>query len=297
VRELSVFTVLRNSCYHQCMNSVRSLVLFQLAVSFANEQLLESFKPQELLNGMVANRLSYPELSWRAPEFQSNSLRSAISRMQQEGLLVAELSQGKSFVRLTGAGREETLRIFPGLNPIQPKWDRTWRLLIFSHLRVQLFPTKTYRRLRTLIQQYHFARLERGVYISPFAVHEELKRALGEARVFGSCVLVETKRFIFGDELTFSSQAWNLEESAKAYSKVGKLIESMLIRLHREKTLNDAHRIQFLAILSRILPLLQSDPNLPHELFPLEKDPSSVRNELLKLASLIVEKDPARRKA
>ena len=279
------------------MNSVRSLVLFQLAVSFANEQLLESFKPQELLNGMVVNRLSYPELSWRIPEFQSNSLRSAISRMQQEGLLVAELSQGRSFVRLTGAGREEVLRIFPGLNPIQPKWDRTWRLLIFSHLQAQKFPTKTYRKLRMLVQRYHFARLERGVYISPFIVHEELKRALGEARVYGSCVLVETKRFVFGDELTFSSLAWNLEERFKSYSKVGKLIESMLIRLHREKALNEAHKIQFLAILSRISPLLQSDPNLPRELFPPEKDTHAIRKEFLKLASVIVEKDPANGKS
>lgn len=278
------------------MHSVRSLVLFQLAVSFANERLLESFKPQELLNGMVANRLSYPELSWRTSEFQPNSLRSAISRMQQEGLLVAELSQGRSFVRLTGAGREEALHIFPGLNPIQPKWDRMWRLIIFSHLRAQPFPTKTYRKLRTLIQQYHFAKLERGVYISPFSVHEELKRALGEARVFGSCMLVETKRFIFGDELTFSSQAWGLEERVNTYAKVDKLIESILVRLHREKALNNAHKIQFLAILKRILPLLQSDPNLPNELFPLEKDTHSVRKEFLKLASLIVEKDPARRK-
>lgn len=278
------------------MNSVRSLVLFQLAVSFANERLLESFKPQELLNGMVANRLSYPELSWRISEFQQNSLRSAVSRMQQEGLLVAELSQGRSFVRLTGAGREEALRVFPGLNPIQPKWDRTWRLLIFSHLRVQLFPAKTYRTLRALIHQYHFAKLARSVYISPFPVHEELKRVLGEARVFGSCVLVETKRFVFGDELTFSSQAWGLDERAKAYAKVGTLIESMLIRLHREKVLNSAHKIQFLAILSRILPLLQNDPNLPHELIPLEKDTYRVRKELLKLTSLIVEKDPARLK-
>ena len=279
------------------MHSVRSLVLFQLAVSFANEQLLESFKPQELLNGMVANRLSYPELSWRISEFQSNSLRSAISRMQQEGLLVAELSQGRSFVRLTGAGREEALRIFPGLNPIQPKWDRTWRLLIFSHLRVQKFPSKTYRTLRALIQQYHFAKLARGVYISPFPVHEELKRALGEARVYGSCVLIETKRFLFGDELTFSSQAWSLEERVNTYAKIGKLIESMLIRLHREKTLNTAHKIQFLAILKRILPLFQSDPNLPHDLFPPEKDTHAIRKELMKLASLIVEKDPSRLKA
>ena len=278
------------------MNSVRSLVLFQLASSFASEQLIESFKPQELLNGMIANRLSYPELSWRTSEFRSNSLRSAISRMQQEGLLVVELSQGRSFIRLTGAGREEVLRKFPGLNPIQPKWDRIWRLLIFSHLKAQKFPTKTYRTLRTLIQKYHFARLERGVYVSPLSVHDELKRALGEARAFGSCVLVETKRFVFGDELTFSSQAWNLEERSKAYAKVGKLIESMLIRLHREKALNDAHKLQFLAILKRILPLLQSDPNLPNELFPLEKDTNTVRNEFLKLASLIVEKDPSRLK-
>lgn len=245
---------------------------------------------------MVANRLSYPELSWRTAEFRPNSLRSAISRMQQEGLLVSDLSQGRSFVRLTGAGRESALRLFPGLNPIQPKWDRTWRLILFSHLRAQLFPTKIYRKLRRLIQQYHFAKLERGIYISPFPARDELKRALGEARAFGSCVLVETKRFILGDELTFSSQAWGLEERVTMYAKIGKLIESMLIRLHREKALHNAHKIQFLAISKRILPLFQSDPNLPHELFPLEKDTNSVRREFFKLASLIVEKDPARRK-
>jgi DNA-binding transcriptional regulator PaaX len=275
------------------MENVRSLILFYLLTAFPPDTAFSSVKPQELMNGMAKHMLTYQELLWRIEDFTHAALRSAVSRMQQEGLLVTEQRQGRTLIRLTASGREAGLNFYPGLDPIRPKWDKTWRVVVFSHMQQVKSSAEGYRTLRTLLRRYNFAKLERGVYISPFAVPSDLKQAIGAARVFGICVLLETKRFVLGDELQFSSQAWNLEERTKSYAKVSKYIETMLIRMHTQNALNESYKIQFLSIVRKFSPILMHDFPLPAEIFPLEKAARQTVTDFFKLHSQIIDKDPA----
>lgn len=264
------------------MRDLKTHLLFSLAVSSPSSE-SQSSSP-DIFVGSTNHSLSYPELLWRLYGFQPSSIRSAVSLMQQEGLLVSSQSGGKTQIRMTAAGREYLFSQLPEALFKKKPWDKTWRVAVFAGVRGSTTPPESYRALRLLLEAHKFGRLERGVYLSPFALSSAAKTELLRGKSMGLFVLMETKRFLIGDEKLFCSQAWNLDMLSKEYTKLGKSIHALLTLLNREKALNDMRKQQFARISSHMLSVLQKDPGLPLSLTLPQLPSLSVLGDYLKLS-------------
>ncbi|HKY74325.1 MAG TPA: hypothetical protein VJ246_03385 [Patescibacteria group bacterium] len=249
------------------MESLKGKMLFALAMAVdLQQQTLDSY---DIFSGSTKHALTYQQFSWRLPDYSSHSVRSAVSQMQHDGLVVTAQREGRTLVRMTAAGRELLFASFPDSLIKKVRWDSSWRVVIFSGVRYAPDSSAAYKKLRNLLQAYRFAALERGVYLTPYPLPESLKKDLLGIKAMGMITVLETKRFLVGDEKEFCSQAWNLEQLSKGYAKLSKSITSLLTTVVSKKGLNESQKNVFYSISSNLQALIARDPGLPRQVLPL----------------------------
>lgn len=286
MRYCSLFCDERVFCYDEHMEDLRSLLLFHLAVAFDQQDRT----PQgfDYVIGATRHSLSYPHLSWRLQSFSSNSIRSAVSLMQREGLLTTVQQEGKSWVRMTAAGREKLFVSVPSLGR-KKRWDGSWRVVVFSGVRHSDDSAQAYRTIRALLTKNDFAPLERGVYLSPFPLEHGVLSELESIRAMGMLTVVETRKFLIGDEQDFARQAWDLDQLSKAYAKLSKSLQGLLTELTAKKDLRDGQKAQFFRYADQFLSLSHQDPALPSQVMGKDSSAKECAQVFAKLSSTIVQ--------
>ncbi len=273
-------------CYDALMEDLRSLLLFHLAVAFDQQDRT----PQgfDYVIGATRHTLSYPQLNWRLQPFSSNSIRSAVSLMQREGLLTTIQQEGKSWVRMTAAGREKLFSSIPSLAR-KKRWDGSWRVVVFSGVRHSDDSAQAYRTIRTLLTKHDFAPLERGVYLSPFPLEREVLSELESIHAMGMLTVVETRKFLIGDEQDFARQAWDLDQLSKTYTKLSKSLQGLLTELTAKKDLHEGQKAQFFRYAEQFLSVSHQDPALPSQVMGKDESAKECAELFAKLSAAIIQ--------
>ena len=230
--------------------------------------------------------LSYEQLYWRLENYQKVSVRGATSELVGDEL-VARILRGKSAqFRLTKMGREQLASFFPVTFRPARRWDLRWRVLIFERGKMGLTQR---RRLRKKLTDFGFKMLSRGVYVSPFAVNADLKKWLTNNRILGAVRMLETRRFVVGDDKAFATQVWQLDTIYNKYKTLINRIERVLHRVLRAKRLTYQLKKDYRFVLFSWLNLLLEDPGLPKKLLPDDWLHSETRGLLEEIGEVVIE--------
>jgi len=114
--------------------------------------------------------------------------RTALGRLAALGLVAFERKGGKSYARITDAGRKKlAFELEKGKLNLSRKrrWNRRWRVIIFD---VPERRRKTRDRLRLLMQKLGFVRLQDSVWVFPYDCEDFIVLLKAELKI-GSAVL------------------------------------------------------------------------------------------------------------
>lgn len=109
------------------------------------------------------------------------SINATIRRLQKKGLLVMERYGGKSCYRLTERGALELVRYRMKEKTVKRRrWDGKWRIVIFD---VKEDRRSVRNRLRTMLFEFGFVRLQDSVWVSPYECEEVVQLLKAECRL------------------------------------------------------------------------------------------------------------------
>ncbi len=270
------------------MRDLKKLVVFSLAIA-SPELILPDLLPS-LSQGQFSS-LTYAQLQWRLEGFQPSSVRGAISGLKAEGAVTTLQREAKTHIRLTTVGRQLLYSFIPAGIFRRRQWDEAWRLAIFSGVGLSAEAEQRYRVLRRLLAKRGFAQLERGVYVSPYPLSEDDLKLLSKNKALGLLTILETKRFVLGDETEWCRQAWNLDQIGKEYTKLSNQCMRAIVQLGSENGLNQTHKGQFRLYTKGLIQMLEEDPGLPFSLLPEEFGFQDCLKNYLSLAYQIKNRD------
>lgn len=237
--------------------------------------------------------MTYKQLYWRLDGFKATSIRVAVNELISEGFIDRILRGSEVQFRLTKVGRDQLTALFPYAGGSAKPWDLSWRMLF---LQGKLAPREQ-RILRKLLTDFGFTRISRGVYISPFSIRPDVQKRLIDRGFLGSILLVETKRFIVGDDRSFAAKLWGLDTIYNKYQAFISQAERVLYRAKREKELIQQLKEGFRSALFSWYELLREEPGLPARLLPADWPHLEARNLMIQLAHGITELEENNRQA
>ncbi|WP_027964022.1 phenylacetic acid degradation operon negative regulatory protein PaaX [Halalkalibacillus halophilus] len=200
----------------------------------------------------------------------SQSVRTAISRMHKQGWVQSEKRGNKSYYSLTDQGRaridEASKRIYKSESP---SWDGTWRILIYTipederHLRDEL---------RKELVWSGFGLLANSCWITPNPLDEQVNRLIEKYDIADYVSFFNASYEGMSDAKTLVEKCWDLSEVNQKYSD--------FIKEYSEKYYLDKNKIEkgeisdgecFMkcaALVHEYRKFLFVDPDLPTELLP-----------------------------
>ena len=151
---------------------VQAAVLATLAV--AGTLLVTAVAPNalQLLGGLT-----------RKKRYFSDQTRAVLTRLAAKGHVRFEKLNKKSYARITDDGKRAlAISLYKGRLVVRKKirWDKRWRIVIFD------IPEKrrtVRQRLRTLVKQFGFLRIQDSVWAYPYDCEEVVALAKAELRL------------------------------------------------------------------------------------------------------------------
>lgn len=208
---------------------------------------------------------SYKTLYALMEDIMPATVRSVVASLVEDHYVSSYRHDGKTQLVITSTGREHLLEELHAVASIRRKWDTSWRFAVFSGLGP--YP-KAYRLLRELLQKHRFAQVERGVYISPYPVPEEVYLAVRSQDLGKYVIFLETKKFLYGDERIYANRWWNLERIATEYTNIGKKADALIRMFGKKKRLNNREKTMLSNVSLRAFLQFCRDPGLPVVLLP-----------------------------
>jgi len=204
-------------------------------------------------------------------ELSEQSVRSAVSRMCQAGLLKVRHSGGRSYYSLTDEGQsiltKGTQRIFVRKNN---QWDGTWNIVIYS---VPESRRESRDRLRLELSWLGYGSLSQATWISPYDLTKEVEELADRLRIRQYIQTFQAKHQDSTDPKKIVSQCWDLGTINKRYIDfIAKYRPKMEYHLKR---LNSGENIEPSVCFVERFNLIHEyrkfpylDPDLPQELLP-----------------------------
>lgn len=116
-----------------------------------------------------------------------SSLRSAVARLKNRGLVKSDVRQGRVILRLSNAGRDWVLK---KSDQDESSWDGIWRLVIFdipeSHRKVR-------QTLRNKLKSWGFVLWQKSVWAGKQNLTQELRKLVLELGVNDWVLVIESK--------------------------------------------------------------------------------------------------------
>lgn len=228
---------------------------------------------------------SYPQLYWRGGGFAPVSVRGAINGLVKSGEVARIVRDGQPRFRLTVVGRDRWGQWFGG-SGVKGRWNKTWQMVILNR---GVLPQVELRKLRLLLEKMGFVALQAGVFAAPGVEIKEVKRRLMGENLARAVIMVETKRFVVGDDRAFAAAAWKLDELVDRYRKLISRGESLLNEVIRQKKLTDGDKLAYNSINFEWMKLLAGVPRLPLKLLPSDWPHLETVELMVKLANAVRE--------
>ncbi len=204
-------------------------------------------------------------------DLSEQSVRSAVSRMCQAGLLKVRRSGVRSYYSLTEEGHnlltKGTQRIFVRKNN---QWDRSWNIVTYS---VPERRREARDRLRLELSWMGYGPLSEATWISPYDLTKEVEDLAKRLQIKGNIQTFQARHKGSTDPKKIVSRCWDLsrihERYANFIAKYRPKLEYHLKRLQAGENVEPSECFveRFNLIHEyRKLPFL--DPDLPQELLP-----------------------------
>jgi|SRR3990170_8778436 len=229
----------------------------------------------------VSLNTAYKRCWW--PEYQPDSLYTAVSRMVKVGELGREVDRkGNVILRLRARGGWLLDDVLPLRKLRKRPWDKKWRLVIFD------IPEKTRGvrdGVREKLKQLGFGMWQKSVYVTPHDVMNEMNEYLENQVLFPSVVCFESQRTGFGSDREFANEIFFSEKRNLQYLEIVEQA-SDLEHLWEEKKLAKQKYVRRVQRLwERFRELEFSDPFLPQELLPKEWYAESARKAIRRIGT------------
>lgn len=204
-------------------------------------------------------------------ELSQQSVRSAVSRMCQAGLLKVRRDRGRSFYSLTKDGHnllnKGTQRIFTRKTN---QWDGNWNIVVYS---VPERRREARDQLRLELGWMGYGPLSNATWISPYDLTKEVEDLAERLKIKEHIHMFQAKNQDSVNPKDIVSRCWDLGKIHERYvnfiAKYRPKLEYHLIRLHAGENIEPRECFfeRFNLIHEyRKLPYL--DPDLPRELLP-----------------------------
>ena len=204
-------------------------------------------------------------------DLSEQSVRSAVSRMCQVGLLRSRRENRKSYYSLTENGykllNRGTQRIFTRKNH---QWDGKWNIVIYS---VPEKRREARDRLRTELSWMGYGPLGEAIWISPYDMTREVDELAGRLNIKDCIQIFQAEHVGATDPKTIVSRCWDLDRIHGRYAnfidKYKPKLENYLVRVRYGEGYppSECFVERFNLIHEyRKLPFL--DPDLPKVLLP-----------------------------
>jgi phenylacetic acid degradation operon negative regulatory protein len=199
--------------------------------------------------------------------FSKESLNQAIFRGLKAKQLEKVGGPSAAGLRLTPVGKRLLLKDFPALKYRGQKWDGRWRFVTFDIAEPERVKRDT---LRNRLKDLGMGMMQESLYVSPFAMLEELRDYLDAEGLLSYVHIFEAEGVLGTDPRPIAATVWHLEEINRLYKKI--IFTSQQAEEKKNRLVN------------RYLEVVARDPLLPAELLPLDWAAERVRRLLKQIS-------------
>jgi phenylacetic acid degradation operon negative regulatory protein len=204
-------------------------------------------------------------------DLSEQSVRSAVSRMCQVGLLKARKESRKSYYSLTEHGykllNRGTQRIFTRKNN---QWDGKWNIVIYS---VPEKRREARDRLRLELNWMGYGPLGEATWISPYDLTKEVEELAEKLRIKECIQIFQAEHLGTTEPKEIVSRCWDLDKIHQRYAnfieKYRPKLENYIVRLKYGEGFQPSECfVERFNLIHEYRKLPYLDPDLPKELLP-----------------------------
>lgn len=219
-----------------------------------------------------------------------NALRTALSRVTQEGWLTRRQSDGKPSYGLSDRGRHLIEEGIQRIYHPRPRWDGQWLMVAYSVPEVK---REVRDRVRLGLGYLGLGSLGNGLYVTPHDLARDVRELIERDGLEGELTCVRGYLLLPEDRASLVRRAWDLDEVARGYTDFVRRTKFKL-RADRRR-LDRVSLTEAEAFIRRTLLIHEfrrfpfSDPDLPPELLPRDWPGTAARRVFLEYRELLRE--------
>lgn len=119
-------------------------------------------------------------------------VNSVVAKLRRDGLVTVRMERGEPLVRLTEKGDRALAHYrLSKARPKNQKWDNKWRIVIFD---IHEWKRGTRDRVRNMIAQFGFQRLQQSVWVYPYECEELIQLLKADVKIGEELLYVIAER-------------------------------------------------------------------------------------------------------
>lgn len=208
--------------------------------------------------------------------YKRHNFSQLVNRNIKTGNIEKIIKDGKSYLRLTSAGKSNIFRDFPILS-LTKKWDKKWVIVVFD---IEEKSKSVRNNLRNKLKSLGFGMLQESVWISPLSIGEDMREFIHSIGLSGHVFVMDISGFILGNPKQLARSIWNLDRLENEYigleekvDHLNQLIKEESDRINKSEAGVGKDKMYDLLRKKRViarkkLEFVANFPPLPRELLP-----------------------------
>lgn len=224
---------------------------------------------EEIKDPLQLTGKAYENMYGFIPEqYRRHNFSLLVGKSFKTGYIEKVIKNGKSYLRITSAGRERIEREFPILS-LTRQWNRKWILVIFD---IKEASRKQRNILRNTLKNIGFGMLQQSVWITPLPIGEDLREFISHQGFSENTFVLEVSHVLLGDPKVLAERVWGLDRLEEEYLSLQDQREKQAESIRNNDGRQNKRYIPSEEKLrdqkKKLLEFLVTLPPLPRELFP-----------------------------
>ncbi len=205
------------------------------------------------------------ETIWLLENISDSGFQSLLYLMEKKSYIESQLINGTRQYSLTQYGKKSIEAEFPALSNERWHWQGEWTTIVCLSA-----PTsdKNFRYLRELMVSHYLIGLTRAVFLYPGVLLPPSLQSALETLYPNAVAVLETPKWLWGDERTVIGQKTQLYAHMSVYSGISTEIDRLTTHFESTKNSEDQPKIEITSLFNRYYSTLQSDYGLGKRYFP-----------------------------
>lgn len=187
-------------------------------------------------------------------QYKRHNFQVSVSHALKVKNIEKVVRNGEVCFRLTRRGKSRFFNDFPLVSLSKKSWDRKWRIIIFD---IEEEKRKNRDVLRRKLYNLGFGKLQKSVYLSPFALEKEMEEFLEASGFSDKALLFVTDSVSLEKAKQLAREVWYLSSLNNQYFDLLEQVRNGKSSTERVRDLK-----------SKLVDILLADPCLPSELLP-----------------------------